>query len=44
MSRYKGEDGRIATSLSGDIQLETAKNLIINSTEYSRRLSMSNGR
>ena len=40
MSRYKGEEGRIGTSLSGDIQLETAKILILNTREYSRRLSM----
>ncbi len=39
MSRYKGETGRIEASLAGDVQLTTAKNLLSNKKEYSRRLT-----
>ncbi len=39
MSRYKGEQGRIEASLTGDTQVEKAKSLIANRKEYSRRLS-----
>ncbi len=38
MSRYKGEQGRIEASLTGDIQINAAKGLLGNLKEYSRRL------
>ncbi|HEY6191845.1 MAG TPA: S41 family peptidase [Bacteroidota bacterium] len=39
MSRYKGEHGRIETSLLDDVQLKTARSLLTDAKGYSRLLS-----
>ncbi|MBI4548386.1 MAG: S41 family peptidase, partial [Ignavibacteriae bacterium] len=43
MSRYKGERGRIETSLVDDPQINAAKGLLANPVEYTRRLSYREG-
>jgi hypothetical protein len=40
MSRYKGERGRIEASFEGDVQLDAAKGLLMNTKAYAKKLSV----